>query len=148
VARRNDRWARADQAAWGETPLAPYVGAPHVARLARLLRPVVAPPQVIHGDLTGNVLFADPLPPAVIDLAVYWRPAGYAAAIVAADALAWEGARAEDLADAISGREFGQLLVRALMFRIISDWLADADRAPSRGSAYDSGVRLAASLSE
>ncbi len=88
--------------------------------------------QVIHGDLTGNVLFADSLPPAVIDFVVYWRPAAYARAVVVADALAWEGATPDDLAAATSGEGFGQFLARALMARIVTDWLADADSAPAR----------------
>ncbi len=33
-----------------------------------------APPQLVHGDLTGNLLFHTSLPPAVIDLSPYWRP--------------------------------------------------------------------------
>ena len=86
---------------------------------------------MIHGDLTGNVLFADPLPPAVIDLALYWRPAAYARAIVVADALAWEGATPDDLAAATSGDGFGQFLARALLARIVTDWLADAHSAPA-----------------
>ena len=46
----------------------------------------------MHGDLTGNVLFADDLAPAVIDFSPYWRPTGFASAIVVGDALLWEGA--------------------------------------------------------
>jgi hypothetical protein len=38
------------------------------------------------------VLFHDGLPPAIIDFTPYWRPVGYASAIVVADALVWEGA--------------------------------------------------------
>ena len=134
--------------AWGEASVAPFLHVPHVARLAPLLAPVDDPSQVIHGDLTGNVLFADPLPPAVIDLTVYWRPAAYARAIVVADALAWEGATPDDLASATSGEGFGQFLARALLARIVTDWLADADSAPARGPAYASGVDLAARLIE
>ena len=46
----------------------------------------------MHGDLTGNVLFARGLPPAVIDFSPYWRPVGFASAVVVGDALLWEGA--------------------------------------------------------
>ena len=105
-------------------------------------------PQAIHGDLTGNVLFADPLPPAVIDLAVYWRPAAYARAIVVADALAWEGATPDDLAAATSGEGFGQFLARALLFRMVTDWLANTEGAPTGSPAYASGVDLAVRLIE
>ena len=40
----------------------------HLSRLVAALRPVDAPSQLVHGDLTGNVLFAPGLPPAVIEL--------------------------------------------------------------------------------
>jgi uncharacterized protein (TIGR02569 family) len=79
--------------------------------------------QLVHGDLTGNVLFADGLPPAVIDFSPFWRPTGYASAIVVADALVWEGADAS-LLDAVAHIEgFDQLLVRALIMRAVVDRL-------------------------
>lgn len=43
----------------------------------------------IHGDLTGNVLFAAGRAPAVIDFSPYWRPPVFAEAIVVADGLLW-----------------------------------------------------------
>jgi uncharacterized protein (TIGR02569 family) len=145
---RDDPWSNADRAAWGDIPLTPFLAAPHVERLAALLSPVGTASQVIHGDLTGNVLFAEPLPPAIIDFAVYWRPAGYATAIVVADGLAWEGATVGDFGEASSGPGFGPLLARALLFRIVTDWLADAGEAATRATAYASGVSLAATLVE
>jgi uncharacterized protein (TIGR02569 family) len=148
VGGRDDPWATADRVAWNEAPVTPYLRAPHVARLAALLAPVDDPCQVIHGDLTGNVLFAEPLPPAVIDLTVYWRPPAYARAVIVADALAWEGATPADLAPATSLDGFGQYLARALLARIVTDWLADPDSAPARGPAYASGVELAVRLIE
>jgi len=51
-------------------------------------------PQLVHGDLTGNVLFARGQPPAIIDISPYWRPPSYAEGIIVADALAWHGAPA------------------------------------------------------
>lgn len=133
---RDDRWSIADRAAWGEIPLSPYLDAPHVARLASRLEPVQTQAQLIHGDLTGNVLFADPLPPAVIDLSLYWRPAAYATAIVVADALTWEGAAPSDFDRIIASAGFGQFLARAILFRIITDWTVDPRAAARLASAY------------
>lgn len=45
--------------------------------------------QLIHGDLTGNVLFAADEAPAVIDFSPYWRPPVFAEAVVVADGLLW-----------------------------------------------------------
>ena len=54
---------------------------------ARLLAQPDPPdePQLVHCDLTGNVLFAAGLPPAVIDISPYWRPPSYAEGVVVAD---------------------------------------------------------------
>ena len=120
VAALTDPWSIGDRVAWGAAPIDPYRDVPHVARLAAGLAPVHARSQLVHGDLTGNVLFADGSPPAVIDLSLYWRPTAFATAIVVADALVWEGADAS-LLDVGTDRDgFGQMLLRALLFRIVA----------------------------
>jgi uncharacterized protein (TIGR02569 family) len=118
--RRRDPWAVADRVAWGELPATPYLDVPHVARLVAALRPLDAPPQLVHGDLTGNVLFAEGLPPLVLDLSPYWRPAPAAAAVVVADALVHEHADAGLVQAAAAEPDFGQYLLRALIFRLVT----------------------------
>jgi hypothetical protein len=66
---RTHAWARADRFAWGEDDGYP-IAAPYVPDLVSARRQVFDPPGIIHGDLTGNVLFDSALPPAVIDLTV------------------------------------------------------------------------------
>jgi uncharacterized protein (TIGR02569 family) len=114
---RRTTWDLADRVAWGEEPIESLGAFPHIRSLAGLRGPIEALPQVIHGDLTGNVLFAESLAPAVIDFATYWRPAAYAGAIVVADALVWEGASDSLVAGLDDLANGGQLLVRALLFR-------------------------------
>ena len=76
------------------------------------------------------MLFDETQPPALIDFSPYWRPAAYAAAIVVADALVWEGADAGILNALSHTDDFGQYLLRALIFRAVSDWiLYQNDRA-------------------
>ncbi|MES1246734.1 MAG: hypothetical protein ABUS54_03565 [Actinomycetota bacterium] len=99
-------WATGDRVAWGEE------SHPAVEDLVALLEPVEEVPALIHGDLTGNVLFHDDLPPAVIDFAPYVRPPTFAEAIVVADAVCWEGAP-EELLVAVPR----QFLLRALLYR-------------------------------
>ncbi len=117
---RTDPWAIGDRVAWGEASIDPYRDVPHVARLAARRVPVDVSSQLIHGDLTGNVLFADGLAPAVIDLALYWRPVAFATAIVVADALVWEGADESLLESVADVDDFGQMLVRALLYRLVA----------------------------
>ncbi len=82
-----------DRIAWGELPAGDLGLVPEVADLLAARTPVRAASQLVHGDLTGNVLFADGLPPAVIDFSPYWRPKALASAVVAVDAVVWLGAR-------------------------------------------------------
>lgn len=82
---RADPWARADRVAWGEASV--DYPSDYVALLAPLLAepPPALLPQRVHGDLTGNVVFAEDLAPGIIDPTLYWRPAAFAEAIVLVD---------------------------------------------------------------
>ena len=118
---RDNLWSWADRISWGESPatdarLGGGLGASAFATLAAGRRPVDLPSQLVHGDLTGNVLFAGSAPPAVIDMTPYWRPVDWAAAVVVVDAIAWGGAGL----DLAIGRadQWRQVLRRALMFRL------------------------------
>lgn len=133
---RTDHWAIGDRVAWGELAADQFAHVEHVPRLVDALRPIEAPSQLVHGDLTGNVLFAPGLPPAVLDFSPYWRPPAFASAVVVGDALAWEGAD-ETLLDAVAHvDEFPQYLLRALIYRIVVDALFRADE-PDRPDADD-----------
>ncbi|MFD1937165.1 TIGR02569 family protein [Nonomuraea mangrovi] len=119
--RRSHPWAVADRVAWEEVTVEPLaVLREPLARLAAMRRPVDAPHQIIHGDLAGNVLFADGSDPAVIDFSPYWRPAAYGEAIAVADGLLWWEAGPELIGLADGGDDFRQLLVRALIFRLVA----------------------------
>jgi uncharacterized protein (TIGR02569 family) len=120
---RADRWALADRIAWEPGAGARLAKVPHVAGLLAARRPLGAPEQLVHGDLSGNVLFADGLAPAIIDFSPYWRAPAYASAVVAVDAVAEHGAPPELLTDLAEP----QMLVRALLSRI----LGEADPARS-----------------
>jgi uncharacterized protein (TIGR02569 family) len=155
---RDDPWAYGDRIAWAEAGAmsgAPWLGTAGSARLERevpsegsaLLEPLLAarapvrgPAQLVHGDLLCNVLFAEGLPPAVIDWAPYWRPPAWACAVAVIDALCWHGARPDVLDRWAHLPDWGQMLVRALIFRIVT-W--DAAGWPDRPeSAYRPVVDL------
>jgi uncharacterized protein (TIGR02569 family) len=120
-------WVIADQVAWGERDpgalLGPAAGqlACQVRLLLAALRPVDLPDQLIHADLAGNVLFADGLPPAVIDFSPLERPPGLPLAVVAVDALQWRQALPEALDQLAGEPEFDQLLARALIYRHVTE---------------------------
>ena len=116
---RDDPWATGDRVAWGERP---YDG---VDDILGALRPLDEPSQLVHGDLTGNVLFHRTLPPAIIDFAPYWRPTGYAEAIVVCDAICWEDAP-DELAELVDP----QHLLRAAIFRGVTSLEFGNDAEP------------------
>lgn len=82
----------------------------------------------------------------MIDLSPYWRPVEFATAIVVADALVWEGADPGELSSTMDIDQVGQLLARALLFRIIADALADPDSMSGRATTYAPAVDLAVRL--
>ena len=119
---RDNIWVEGERAAWDDD--APRVIhrslVPLAEQLAAFRTPPRAPDQIVHGDLTGNVLFAEGLAPAIIDFTPYWRPVGFASAVVVADAIAWHGATSA-LADALSDAdEPRSMLARAALFRLIT----------------------------
>jgi len=61
-------------------------------------------------------MFAPGQPPTIIDWAPYWRPTGYANAIVVADAACWHGLPPERMREMLAVDS--QYLIRALVFRI------------------------------
>ena len=148
IERRQDRWRTADRVAWGEIQIEGLDSVAHVGRLIAARRPLVLPSQLVHGDLVGNVLFADGMPPAILDLSLYWRPVGYSAALVIGDAIAWEGARQPIVSHIEHFSEWQQLLLRAVIFRIVVSHLARR-AMPSRkdlSEHYRPVVDLAVSL--
>jgi len=155
LAKRTHPWAVGDRVAWGAGLPGglPPDFAELLASVLALRQPVDAgPTQPIHGDLCGNVLFADGLPPAVIDFSPFFRPAGYAKAIVAFDAIAWEGAGGE-LLDRVGTRTTRkQLLVRAAIFRLTAGALLAIDDPARLGgdrlAPYERAVRLIDALPE
>jgi uncharacterized protein (TIGR02569 family) len=119
---RDDPWIYGDRVAWEEVPVNPdAVMASLLRRLARARRPVGLPIQPVHGDLLGNVLFANGLPPAVVDWSVYFRPALWAQAIVVVDALTWCGADRDLVGLRGDHPAWSQMLIRALIYRIATN---------------------------
>jgi len=144
---RRDAWAVADRIAWDELGVPTGAGFEDAAlvELLEARRPVVAPRQLVHGDLTGNVLFADGLVPGIIDFSPYWRPAAYAVGVVVADAVVWEGADLGLLGAVAARAGMGQCLVRALIFRHVTALLLPG-RLPSGDAARRYAVLRRAAL--
>jgi len=117
---RTHRWARADRVAWGEAAgrVVPEL-MPLLRRLEALRAPVTIPAQVVHGDLSGNLLYHPVLAPAIVDFSPYYRPVAYAEAVAVVDGLLWYDADPR-LVDAVGGDQPIQMLVRAAIFRLVA----------------------------
>lgn len=118
----NDRWSQAHKIAWEEENLPVAIHSEITKELTKIFQryqPVDAINQVIHSDLCGNVLFADPLPPLVIDFSPAYRPQEYAEAILVADAIAWEQAPVQLRWELPATTYYTQILLRAVNFRLI-----------------------------
>lgn len=119
IGRRNTPWERADLIVWNDRDDEYGKKVRFVTDdLLAVKRPLQLEEQIIHGDMTGNILFDENLPPAIIDFSPYWRPAEYATAIIIVDAIVWEGAP-DSILDAMENTfENNQLLIRATLWRI------------------------------
>jgi uncharacterized protein (TIGR02569 family) len=122
--RRSDWWETGSKVAWQEREPDLIAGLlkPYMELSSLLVSPLREQPQLIHGDLTGNVLFAPGLAPAVIDFSPYWRPAAFGEAVVVGDALIWHGADGDLLRQAASdsGADFIQFVARAVIYRLVT----------------------------
>ena len=148
---RASPWAIGDRVAWGEATMSSDA-APVGAMFDRLRPRITAANgdarQVVHGDIGGNILFADArgLAPAIIDISPYYRPATFANAILVADAVAWEHAPltfAERFVASDDRR--ADLLARAVVFRLaaaLALWGAASARVGAELDAYQPIVSM------
>ncbi|HVW40763.1 MAG TPA: TIGR02569 family protein [Amycolatopsis sp.] len=143
---RTDPDAVADRIAWGEAdiPAEAARGEGWFEVLTPARRPVRLPDQVVPGDLFGTVLFDGSSPPGIVDFEPYFRPAEWGAAVAAVDAVAWGGTDIEFLRRWSHLPEWPQLLLRAVLFRLLSNSLNPRGTA----AALDGLREAAASVSE
>jgi uncharacterized protein (TIGR02569 family) len=144
IGTRVDPWSTADRKAWGEEQIDYESGFAHLFRdMLSSLEDLSLPNQIIHGDFSGNVLFADGLPPAVIDFSPYWRPAGFAQSVILIDAVALdEAATDSELLNVFGSIEhIEQLTLRAALRRIFEQF----EHIRMRGANKTEALRVAES---
>lgn len=137
-----DQWARADrQAHDADRAIAAAADRPEPG-LAGLVATLVAGldgtdlgrEHLVHADLAGNVLLDAAGVPFVIDLSPAWRSPLWAEAVCVLDAVLWHGAPTEALDDWRAGPE-RQAMLRAALFRVLSDVPCDVGRYAALGLA-------------
>ena len=118
-AHRDDPWALADFMAWGDLAINCHDRLKlAVETLVECLQPINVTNQIIQGD-PDNILFAEGVPPAIIDFCPYWRPSEFGFAVLVVDKLVWEEADLSIVQVFEDIPEFSQLLVRAELRRVL-----------------------------
>ena len=124
---RTDAWSHGDRVAWeGAGPVAADVTLDQIHRLRAAFAPVGSDPQVIHGDLGGNVLVTDD-GPVVIDWPPYFRPPGFGLAVAVGDAVRWEDVPVGFIDAWCDVPDWYQLLARALVYRLATAGIQQLD---------------------
>lgn len=145
----NHAWALADKVAWGE------IEKEYSSDFEEIIKPIYSglkgvslPPTLIHGDLNGNVIFHKHLPPAVIDMTLYWRPKDFAKAIVVIDGIVSDGAHLEIYKLIKYLPEIKQLMLRAGLRRILEQAEHVERGVKSNDEALRYGKKFAATLAD
>ncbi|KRE32901.1 hypothetical protein [Paenibacillus sp. Soil724D2] len=74
--------------------------------------------QIVHSDLSGNILFDHVLSPLVIDFSPTIAPVEYAEAILVCDCIAWQGSNISEI-DLLPDNElYKEMIIRAIIFRL------------------------------
>ncbi len=137
---RTDRWAEAERAAY-DAGLAAAAAAhrpePGLRELVDAMTEQLddtdlGREQLVHRDLAGNVLLDAAGIPFVIDLSPTWRSPLWAEAVCVLDAVLWLGAPTNALDEWRSGQP-RQAMLRAALFRVLSDRPCDVGRYASLG---------------
>ena len=139
---RTDQWAVADRQAYDTDAALRAAREREEPGLADLVDALTAEvgetglgrEQLVHADLANNVLIDATGVPFVIDFSPAWRSPLWAEAVCVLDAVLWSGAPVAALADWSTGVQ-RQAMLRAALFRILSDQPCDVRRYAALGLA-------------
>ena len=147
LTQRSTIFDQADKVAWDGDPEESSVRVSRLIHNLNALREAInLPEQLIHGDLNpGNFLITPDEPPAIIDMAPYWRPAAFATAITAY----WFGPYQEKphiLHAFPGGKLFAQLILRAAIRSLAIH--ARVSNDPDHGDDFARHARAAELVSD
>lgn len=122
IPKASDPWSKSQLIAWQKDDLPQNISKEAFKILGKLLSKVKLKEnynaQIIHSDLSGNILFSDVLNPLIIDFSPAIAPIEYAEAILVCDSIAWEGSPVSDI-DLIYHSKFNEeMILRAIIFRL------------------------------
>jgi uncharacterized protein (TIGR02569 family) len=137
---RDDRWAVAERSAYDARAAVAAAADRAEEGLRDLVAGLVAAldgtdlgrEQLVHADLANNVLLDATGVPFVVDFSPAWRSPLWAEAVCVLDAVLWLGAPRDALTDWAHGAR-RQAMLRAALFRVLSDQSCDVPRYAALG---------------
>ncbi len=115
-------WSKSQRIAWQNESLPQNISKKAFKILQEMLSKVKLKEnykvQIVHSDLSGNILFDKALTPLIIDFSPTIAPVEYAEAILLCDSIAWEESPPSEI-ELICHSEFNvEMILRAVIFRL------------------------------
>lgn len=118
----NDPWSISQCIAWQKENLPQNISKAAYKILEELITKVKLngyyKVQIVHADLSGNILFDKILDPLIIDFSPTVAPVEYAEAILVCDCIAWQGSPITDLGLLGNSEYIIEMILRAVIFRL------------------------------
>jgi uncharacterized protein (TIGR02569 family) len=138
----NDPWSKAHEVAWQREQLPKEICKQAIETIGVLLEKVKLQNsynvQIVHSDLSGNILFDEKFGPLIIDFSPTIAPVEYAEAILVCDCIAWQGSPITDI-DLLPDSEFyREMILRATIFRLTVAAIFAGNDSNKFVSEYDS----------
>jgi hypothetical protein len=122
IPKANDPWSIANGIAWQKENLPSTISKEAVRILEELVGMVKLNEnykvQIIHSDLSGNILFDNTRSPLIIDFSPKIAPIEYAEAILVCDCIAWQGSPISELGLIRNSMFHIEMIIRAVIFRL------------------------------
>ena len=122
IPKSDDPWSKSQRIAWQNERLPQHISKNAFKILEELLSKVKLKEnykvQIVHSDLSGNILFDKDLTPLIIDFSPAIAPVEYAEAILICDSIAWEESPTSEIELICHSEVNVEMILRAVIFRL------------------------------
>ncbi|QHQ59561.1 hypothetical protein Ana3638_01075 [Anaerocolumna sedimenticola] len=122
IPKANDPWSISQRIAWQKENLPSNLSKEASKILDELISKIKLKEnyklQIIHADLSGNILFDKALNPLIIDFSPTIAPVKYAEAILVCDCIAWQGSPISEIGLICCSKNNIEMILRAVIFRL------------------------------
>lgn len=119
----NTQWSIAMDIIFRQRAIPNYVDSDNLKICLKLINKLELPKdklQIIHGDIGGNILYHNNLPPCIIDFSPLIAPSKMAEAIALVDYAAWVKRNTTDIENLLPFDEYKIFIQCAVLFRLLS----------------------------